>query len=79
MISDVLFETLDDIERIQKDEPHVYDCYKDSIEKVKKEMERLRIFFDAPPGTYHCPESVSDEDVLVIMNRRKEIVQQEEE
>ena len=48
MIADVLAEAVFDIRRYQSEYPHYEEC-KERIEKVVKEMEELRIWFDTPP------------------------------
>src|SRR5215471_2905956 len=52
MISDVLFEALEEIERYQTD----FDCYKDAahvIEPVKSAMRALQRYLDNPFPTLH--------------------------
>lgn len=50
MISDVLFEAVEQIEEYQKAMPQCYDSIKDRIDKVKGEMKELQIFLDTPPS-----------------------------
>ncbi len=49
MISDVLFEAIKEIERYQREMPHVYDQYKTEIAHVKVEMSMLLAKLDAFP------------------------------
>ena len=49
MISDVLSDSIAEIENYQKNMPDVYNEIKDEINKVKDAMEKLRIKLDTPP------------------------------
>ena len=59
MISDTLCETLDEIERYQRDMPQCYDDIRDRIEAVKAEMRGLQMYLDAPPDMVRPPETRS--------------------
>ena len=50
MISDVLFEAREEIERYQKDMPDVYGDFESTakIEAVKLAMKTVQIWFDTP-------------------------------
>jgi hypothetical protein len=67
MISDVLFEALQQIERYQKESPDMYDEMKDEIEQVKHVMRRLLHKLDdprppsAPPNDGAFPTQVEGE------------------
>jgi hypothetical protein len=50
MISDVLCEALDEIERYQRDFSNAYGESKEAIEKVKAVMSALRSYLDCPPA-----------------------------
>ncbi len=52
MLSDVLFEAVEEIERCQADFAEAYAPYKDEIEEVKKAMRELQAKLDSPlrPG-----------------------------
>ncbi len=49
MISDVLSDAIHEIKRYQREMPDVYNDHKEKIERAKKVMNDLRIFFDTPP------------------------------
>lgn len=49
MISDVLFEAIEEIERYQSNFPDHYNEIRDEIDKVKGAMCRLQLSLDAPP------------------------------
>ena len=83
MISDVLFEALEEIERYQTD----FDCYKDAahvIEPVKSAMRALQCYFDIPLPTVH-DESLTGfaalvdnyESVLQFTHKRLEVLEAE--
>ena len=50
MISDILFEAIEEIERYQKDFSECYDELRAEIDAVKEIMSALRIKLDTPPG-----------------------------
>ena len=50
MISDVLFEALQEIERYQREMPDVYSDMAADIERVKVEMQTLQRRLDTPPA-----------------------------
>ena len=50
MISDVLFEAIEEIERYQNDFSQCYDELRAEIDAVKEIMRALRIKLDTPPG-----------------------------
>jgi hypothetical protein len=86
MISDVLFEAIQEIERYQTD-PVFAHCYVDMrewIDRVKVRMERLRRYLDSPdPRDDSYDESVLDseklvanyEHILAIQHKRMLIVE----
>jgi hypothetical protein len=49
MISDILFQAIDDIRRFQKDMPETYDNLKPQIDALLRQMDRLREYMDTPP------------------------------
>jgi hypothetical protein len=49
MISDVLFEAIEEIERYQREFPRSYDEIKPDIEAVKAKMRALQRFLDTLP------------------------------
>jgi peptidoglycan hydrolase CwlO-like protein len=51
MISDVLFEAIEEIERYQNDLPQCYDEIREEINAVKETMRALQIKLDTPPST----------------------------
>jgi hypothetical protein len=83
LISDVLFEALEDIERYQTDD----DCYKDAahlIEPVKSAMLVLQRYLDNPIPTFH-DESLTGFAVLAdhyeqrlrVMRKRLDVLEAE--
>ena len=50
MISDVLSDSIIEIENYQKTMPDVYGEMEDEINKVKETMRKLRIKLDTPPS-----------------------------
>ncbi len=52
MISDVLFEAIDDIRSYQADMPQVYDGLSEWINRVVAEMKALQDHLDFPPEIF---------------------------
>ena len=50
MISDILFEALEDIEAQQKESPRMYEDIRPMLNKLKKHMRSVLSYLDAPPG-----------------------------
>ena len=59
MLSDVLFEAVEQIEHSQHECPDIYDGYKDRLGVIKSLMDSIRIELDSPLGL--------DEDRTPIM------------
>ncbi len=55
MISDVLFEAIQEIERYQADFPQAYDPCRPMIESTKHAMRKLLAFLDTPPSVLAAP------------------------
>jgi hypothetical protein len=49
MISDILFEAIEEIERYQNDFSECYDDLREEIDAVKDAMKALKIKLDTPP------------------------------
>lgn len=58
MLSDVLFDAIQEIEEYQRDYPDYYDDNKTHIEVVKKVMASLMNILDEVPGSY--PANIAD-------------------
>ena len=56
MISDVLFEAIEEIERYQADMPICYDTRRIEIDRVKEEMRNLQHRLDIPVIVSALPE-----------------------
>jgi len=52
MISDVLSDAVDEIQRYQREQSETCAELRDDLEALKWAMERLRVYFDTGPG---CP------------------------
>lgn len=50
MISDILFEAIEEIRTYQRDMPGYYDDMKNRIDAVLEQMESLQRELDAPPA-----------------------------
>lgn len=55
MISDVLYDSVEEIVSYQSEYEYVYDSMNKAIEKVKAVMNALRTYFDLPPADGSCP------------------------
>lgn len=55
MISDVLLDSVGEIERYQRDMPKCYDGLRDQIEAVKTVMHALHTYLDFPPSMGRYP------------------------
>jgi hypothetical protein len=52
MISDILFDSIQQIDEWQKDSPAAYEAWRNHIDLVKKVMASLREALDEPPFAY---------------------------
>jgi len=57
MLSDVLFEAMQDIEFYQEAYPDLYDQYREELEVIKNLMDMLRMKIDRPLGGLPVPRS----------------------
>ena len=57
MLSDVLFEAMQDIEFYQEAYPDLYDQCREELEVIKNLMDMLRMKIDRPLGGLPVPRS----------------------
>jgi hypothetical protein len=51
MLSDVLFDAIQEIHRYQQEMPDIYEKDRAEIEKVIEAMDTLRVYYDTPPSS----------------------------
>jgi len=57
MLSDMLFDAIQDMVFYQEEYPQLYDAYREEIETLKSLMKQLQIQLDCPPGMFYLPRS----------------------